>query len=82
MSKTVYQYIHPNKISRDVYKRQTFISVGEKGTEAGAATVVEMDSRSAAPSEIYEVTLDRPFVYMIVDDTYGLPVFIGTVMDI
>lgn len=61
---------------------KTFISVGEKGTEAGAATVVEMDSRSAAPSEIYEVTLDRPFVYMIVDDTYGLPVFIGTVMDI
>ena len=31
---------------------------------------------------IYRVTLDRPFVYAIIDDATGLPVFIGTVTGI
>lgn len=62
---------------------QTYISVGEKGTRAGAATIVEMDGE-AAPSEVdyHTVTLDRPFVYAIIDNATGLPIFIGTVTDI
>ena len=28
------------------------------------------------------MTLDSPFVYAVIDDAAGLPVFIGTVMDI
>lgn len=62
---------------------QTYISVGEKGTRAGAATIVQMDSESAGYVENYHtVTLDRPFVYAIIDNATGLPIFIGTVTDI
>ncbi len=68
-------------ISRVLHK--TFISVGEKGTKAGAATVVEMDDGAAAePQEPKEVYLDRPFVYMLIDCENNIPFFIGTMMDV
>ena len=68
-------------ISRVLHK--TFISVGEKGTKAGAATVVEMCDECALeiiePKEVY---LTRPFVYMLVDCENNIPFFIGTMTDI
>lgn len=68
-------------ISRVLHK--TFISVGEKGTKAGAATVVEMANGAAAePQEPKEVYLDRPFVYMLIDCENNIPFFIGTMMDV
>ena len=68
-------------ISRVLHK--TFISVGEKGTKAGAATVVEMaDGAAAEPQETKEVYLDRPFVYMLIDCENNIPFFIGTMMDV
>ena len=66
-------------ISRVLHK--AYIAVDEKGTKAGAATAVEI-KETAAIVGIYSVTLDRPFVYAIIDDATGLPVFIGTVTDI
>lgn len=57
---------------------KTYIKVDERGTKAGAVTSVEMDCEGAA-LEYYEVTLDRPFVYAIVDTQNNLPVFIGAV---
>lgn len=59
---------------------KTFISVDELGTKAGAVTKVQMNDESAPMSE-WVVTLNRPFVYMIIDNETNLPVFIGTVMD-
>lgn len=59
---------------------KTFISVDELGTKAGAVTKVEMRDESARLG--YTVKLDRPFVYMIIDNETKLPIFIGTVMDI
>lgn len=68
-------------ISRVVHK--TFIAVDEKGTKAGAATVVKMyGTMDAPPKEYKEVYLDRPFVYTIVDCETNIPIFIGTVMRI
>lgn len=68
-------------ISRVLHK--TFISVGEKGTKAGAATIVEInDCAAAEPTEPKEVYLDRPFVYMLVDCENNIPFFIGTMMDV
>ena len=70
-------------ISRVLHK--TFISVGEKGTKAGAATVVEVADQSAVeadPQEPKQVYLDRPFVYMLVDRENNIPFFIGTMIDI
>ena len=67
-------------INRVIHK--TFISVAEKGTKAGATTVIEMMDKSAAPDETKRVYLDRPFVYMLVDCENNIPFFIGTMMDI
>ena len=67
-------------ISRVLHK--TFISVGEKGTKAGAATVVEMqDCAAEEPQEPKQVYLDRPFVYMLIDRENNIPFFIGMMMD-
>lgn len=66
-------------IGRVIHK--TFIEVGEKGTRAGAATVVEMNDKAAEPSKTKEVILDRPFIYMLIDCENNVPFFIGTLMD-
>lgn len=67
-------------ISRVLHK--TFLSVAEQGTKAGAATVVEAPAGAAYIEEdIKTVTLDRPFVYMLIDCEQNLPFFIGTMMD-
>ena len=60
-------------------KHKTFISVDENGTKAAAVTNVFWESTSYTPS--YTVRLDRPFVYMIVDNETNLPVFIGAVTE-
>lgn len=65
-------------ISRVLHK--AYISVDEKGTKAGAATVVETKD-AAVIDGIYRVTLDRPFIYAVTDAD-GLPIFIGAVTDI
>ncbi|MDO4516338.1 MAG: serpin family protein [Bacillota bacterium] len=61
---------------------KTYISVDERGTKAGAATVVAEGAGAAPPTEVKTVYLDRPFLYLIVDREAGLPVFMGTVTDI
>lgn len=63
-------------ISSVIHK--TYISVAEKGTKAGAVTIVEMTD-GAAPiiDDIKVIHLDRPFVYMIIDTETCLPLFIG-----
>ena len=68
-------------ISRVLHK--TFISVGEKGTKAGAATAVEMQDECAPEyEETKKVYLDRPFVYMLIDCQNNIPFFIGTLNEI
>ena len=67
-------------ISGVVHK--TFIEVSERGTRAGAATMVAVNGGAGMPSESRTVYLDRPFVYMIVDCESNLPVFIGTVISV
>ena len=66
-------------ISRVLHK--AYITVDEKGTKAGAATAADIKATSDTGG-LYSVTLDRPFVYAVIDDAYGLPVFIGAVTDI
>ncbi|MHB1152497.1 MAG: serpin family protein [Eubacteriales bacterium] len=61
---------------------KTYISVDELGTKAGAVTSVEMSVTSMPVADIYTVTLDRPFVYAIIDTNTNLPLFIGAVLNI
>lgn len=66
-------------INRVIHK--TLITVDEKGTKAGAATVVGMTDGAAGIEDFKEVVLNRPFVYMIIDCEANLPLFIGAMMD-
>lgn len=68
-------------ISRVIHK--THITVNEKGTKAAAVTGVTMKNTAVlTPATTKEVVLDRPFVYMILDNENNMPVFIGMVTDI
>ncbi len=67
----------------DKVLHKTHIEVGEKGTKAGAATVVAMNDAAAEITvKPKEVILDRPFVYMIIDTQSNLPIFIGALTDV
>ena len=58
--------------------QKTFIKVDEKGTKAGAATVIAAENAViSVPKVKTQVYLDRPFVYMIVDNENYLPIFMG-----
>ena len=58
--------------------QKTYICVNETGTTASAVTSIEMGLTSTMMDSVY---LDRPFVYMIVDNATGIPVFMGSVMN-
>lgn len=61
---------------------KTFIQVDANGTRAGAATKVDIMKNSISIEDNKVVRLDRPFVYMIIDNTTSLPIFMGVAMDI
>ncbi len=71
---------HGGNIFCSAFEQKTFIEVSQYGTKAAAVTSADMTAESAAPNyEIVEIHLNRPFVYAIVDNATGLPLFIGIV---
>jgi len=66
-------------ISRVIH--QTFIDVQEEGTEAAAATIVEMLERSSPGGGGVAIPFkaDRPFLYLIKENSTGAIVFMGKV---
>ena len=69
-------------VSRVLHK--TVIELTQAGTKAAAVTAVEIVCESAEIPiiEPINVVLDRPFVYMIIDNNTDLPIFTGVVTDI
>lgn len=63
---------------------KAYLEVQETGTRGGAATAVEINCEGAfqEPEDQKVVTLDRPFVYLVVDTSSMLPVFMGTVLSV
>ena len=59
---------------------KAFVSVDEAGTEAAAATAVVMEL-TAVPEEPVEVTVDRPFIFLIRDIETGTILFVGRIVD-
>jgi serpin B len=59
---------------------KAFVSVDEAGTEAAAATAVVME-KLAMPEEPVEVTVDRPFIFVIRDIETNAILFVGRVVD-
>jgi serpin B len=64
-------------ISRVIH--QTFIDVKEEGTEAAAATIVEVSLTSAGGDNPLLFKVDKPFLYCIKENSTGAIVFIGKV---
>jgi serine protease inhibitor len=66
------------QISRVIH--QSFIDVNEKGTEAAAVTVVEVELTSTGPGNGPAIfTADHPFVFVIREKTSNAILFIGRV---
>lgn len=59
---------------------KSFVKVDEAGTEAAAATAVIMEVTSAMV-DYKELTVDRPFIYMIRDEPTNTILFVGRVLD-
>ncbi len=57
---------------------QTFIQVDENGTEAAAATAVPMSWGLPQPRDL---TIDRPFIYLVRDQATRAVLFVGRVVN-
>lgn len=57
------------------FRQKTYIRLDEKGTEAAAVTVAEMRKNSAGGLFL---AFDRPFIYLIREQSTGAILFIGT----
>ena len=68
----------PIEISEMIQK--AYIEINRKGTKAFAVTYSYIGA-GASPVQ-WEIKLDRPFVYAIIHNETGLPVFVGTVKHI
>ena len=70
--------------TRDLYIssvfHQAFVAVDEEGTEAAAATVVVIAMSSMPVSEV-QLTIDRPFFFLIRDLSSGQILFAGRVLN-
>jgi serine protease inhibitor len=61
---------------------QAYLDVNEEGTEAAAATATIMVAAALTrPRPAVEVTVDRPFLFAIVDTGSGLPLFLGRITE-
>ena len=71
--------MYPISPGQNVYigevKHKAFVDVSEEGTEAAAATSVEMRLESAMETTAFRA--DRPFLFAIGDDVTGTILFLG-----
>ena len=61
--------------------QKAYIQVDRNGTKASAITSISMNDATAM-LETYQVYLDRPFIYAIMDTDTELPIFMGVVNNI
>jgi serine protease inhibitor len=67
------------KISRVIH--DAMIEVDEKGSEAAAATIVEVVERTSMPSGPSILVLDKPFIFFIQEKHSGAILFMGKLGD-
>lgn len=67
------------RLKIDAVIHKTFVEVNESGTEAAAATAIQMVGATALPpeEEVAEFRADHPFEYIVLDNRTGTILFIG-----
>ena len=65
----------PQQVCITNVKHKTYVDVNEEGTEAAAATAVEIGFTSLPPS----IAVDRPFVFALRENLSGTILFLGVV---
>ncbi len=66
----------------DLVLHKTFIEVNEEGTEAAAVTAVVMKLTSVSEGpRPFEMIVDRPFFFAVVDGETGLVLFMGSIVN-
>lgn len=65
----------------DEVHHKTFISVDEKGTEAAAATGIVIPVSEVVGEDPFEMTVDRPFLFLIRERSTGAILFLGRMVD-
>jgi len=60
---------------------KAFVAVDEAGTEATAATAVSGAPSAGPPESPVQVTIDRPFIFLIRDIETGAILFVGRVLN-
>lgn len=60
---------------------QALIETNEEGTEAAAATIVDIGTTSAGPNDPITIDVNRPFIYVIRETTTNTILFMGRVTD-
>jgi serine protease inhibitor len=74
----------PPAVWIDEVLHRAVAKVNEEGTEAAAATATLMRAMSARhpqPEREFELIVDRPFLFLIRDETSGSILFMGSVVD-
>lgn len=63
--------------------QKTAIELDENGTKAAAASPI-VNATAMDPSQFTQIQmyLDRPFIFMIVDEVSGVPLFVGSVANV
>jgi serpin B len=69
-----------NGIHISQIQHKALIEANEAGTEAAAATAVEVSKRSVRPA-IFSFLIDRPFLYLIIHKPTGAILFVGRLSD-
>jgi serpin B len=68
----------PSSLFIDAAIHKATIAVDEKGTEAAAVTVIAMAESAMPPAEL---TLDRPFIFAIIERQSDAILFLGRVLN-
>ncbi len=64
-------------------RQKSFVEVKEEGTEAAAVTGIMMSDSAMPmpPPQRFEMTVDRPFLFLIEDNQTGTILFMGLIYD-
>ena len=61
--------------------QKAFVEVNEEGSEAAAATAFSVGVEDSEPPQPIEITIDRPFIFLLRHSDTGAVLFMGRVLD-